>query len=1000
MLFKAGVSMLALCSASAAWSQVPTNSTTAIAPDASSLPTQAPSGSLPTQGPATPAALQDEPGSTTDAPAEIIVTGSRIQRKDYVSASPVITTTGEALKASGAVAIENSLNQLPQFVPGSNSGGGGATLAASAGRATLNLRGLGDRRTLVLLDGRRLPPASAFNVTDVNIIPQSLVESVETITGGASAVYGSDAIAGVVNFRTRRHFDGLQLDAQVGNNFEGQRLAADASLAGGFSGFGDRLTGLFTTSYTKRDRIRGKELPFYQSGLLSSFLGQGTFAPSATNLPSQAAVNAQFANFTPGTVRNTAALGFNSNGSLFAQNPGLNYLGPLGDGNYLIAGGGVRQTSGADQDIERPLERFTAFGKLSFEISDAATLYAQGLYARTDTRSSIGFSLTQFLTATVSASNPFIPASLRTVLDSRPNPAAPFQINKRFVEVPVRSYDARFETSQIIVGVRGNTGLGDWTYDIYGSRDRNVIDNRIASAVIASRVNQLLQAPDGGRSLCTGGYNPFGLAAAQATSQACVNYISRDVPIPERITQNTVEAAIQGTVVTLPAGDAKLSVSGDWRENTYRYSPGADLVNNDVFAFNQAAPTYGRTTVKEIAGELFVPLIHDTPLIQSLNVTGGIRYSDYNVTGGITSYKGEVEWTPVRGLLIRGGYQRANRAPNVGELFSSPTGTQVQVGNPPVGGDPCDARSAARAGANGAQLRALCIATGVPAATVDSYSLLTAAAAATNTGNIDLDPETAITYTAGAVVRPGFSTPWASGLSLSVDFYDIKIRDVISTVAGNTALSRCYNLDGSNPGYSAANPFCALLSRDAAGQINNIALPYLNLGGVKTRGVDIQVDYTLDLGAVNVVQGVRLSMNSVFSYLDSYQVQGLPGTPFQEFRGTIDYTNSLPLPRWRWLSTASIGYEGFDLGFRWRHLNAMRDVSSVISTVVAAGVPAYDVFDVTGRIAVNERFSLRLGVTNIGDRQPPVVQGTAGFTLPGTYDIIGRSFYVGVTTRF
>jgi outer membrane receptor protein involved in Fe transport len=995
MTFKAGVSMLALCSAGAAWAQqAPSNPTTSVAPGTAAQPLDA------TQGPATPAEVQDEPGAPSEGAADIVVTGSRIQRKDYVSASPVVTTTGEALKATGAVAIENSLNQLPQFVPGSNSGGGGATLAASAGRATLNLRGLGDRRTLVLLDGRRLPPASAFNVTDVNIIPQSLVESVETITGGASAVYGSDAIAGVVNFRTKRRFDGLQLDAQIGNNFEGQRLAADASLAGGFSGFSDRLTGIFTTSYTKRERIRGRELPFYRSGLLSSFLGTGTFAPSATNLPTQAAVNAQFANLPAGTVRNTAALGFNGNGTLFAQNPGLNYLGLLNDGDYLIAGGGVRQTSGADQDIERPLERYTAFGRLSFELSDAATIYAQGLYARTDTQSSIGFSLTQFITATVSANNPFIPAGLRAVLNSRPNPAASFQINKRFVEVPVRSYDARFETSQIIVGVRGETGLGDWTYDVYGSRDRNIIDNRIASAVIASRVNQLLQASDGGRSLCAGGYNPFGLGAAQSTSQSCVDYISRDVPIPERIEQNTVEAAVQGTLVTLPAGDAKLSISADWRENKYRYSPGADLVANDVFAFNQAAPTRGRTSVKEVAGEVFVPLIHDTTLIQSLNVTGGVRYSDYNVTGGITSYKGEVEWTPVRGLLVRGGYQRANRAPNVGELFSSPTGTQVQVGNPPVGGDPCDSRSAARSGASGAQLRNLCIATGIPAATVDSYSLLTAAAAATNTGNLTLDPETATTYTVGAVLRPGFSSPWASGLSLSVDYYDIKIRNVISTVAGNTALSRCYNLDGSNPTYSTANPFCTLISRDTSGQINNIALPYLNLGGIQTRGLDIQVDYALDLGAVGVAEGLKLSMNSVFSYLDSYQVQGLPGTPFQEFRGTIDYTNSLPLPRWRWLSTAGIGYNGVDVGVRWRHLNAMRDVSSVISTVVAAGVPAYDVFDITGRITVNDRFSLRLGVTNVGDRQPPVVQGTAGFTLPGTYDIIGRSFYVGVTSRF
>ncbi len=931
---------------------------------------------------------------------DIVVTGSRIQRKDYVSASPVVTTNSEALTATGAVAVESSLNQLPQFVPGSNSGGGGATAAASAGRATLNLRGLGDRRTLVLLDGRRLPPASAFNVTDVNIIPQSIVGSVETITGGASAVYGSDAIAGVVNFRTRTKFDGLELTGQLGNNFEGQRLTADASVAGGLSGFGDKLTGVFTGSYTKREGVRARELPFYNLGFLSGFIGPATFQPSATNLPSQAAVNAQFANVAAGTVRNGNALGFNNNGTLFSQTGAFNYAGPLNDGNYTTFGGSLRQVSIADQDVERPLERYAAFGKFSFEISPAAIIYVQGLYAHTQTQSSIGYSLSQFIPATVSASNPFIPASLRTILNSRPNPTAPFQINKRFVEVPVRSYNATYETSQIILGIRGDTGIGDWTYDLYGSRDRNTINNRITSAVIASRVNQLLGAADGGRSLCAGGYNPFGLANALSTSQACIDHISRDLPLPERIAQNTIEGAVQGTVVKLPAGDAKLSLSADWRDNTYRYAPDAALVNNDVFAFNAAAPTYGRTSVYEVAGELFVPLIRDTPFVQRLNVTGGVRYSRYNVTGGITSFKGEIEWSPVNGVLLRGGYQRANRAPNVGELFSSPTGTQVQVGNPPIGGDPCDARSAARTGSSATNIRNLCIATGVPVSVVDTYNLLTVAAPAVNAGNIDLRPETATTYTMGGVLRPSFSSPWVSGLSLSVDYYNIRISDVISTVAGNTALARCYNLDGSNADYSPANSFCRLISRDGSGQIANIALPYLNLGGLKTSGLDIQVDYQLRLDDIGVLNDARLSLNSVFSYLGSYQVQSLPNTQFQEFRGTIDYTNSLPLPRWRWLTTANLDVGAFGLGFRWRHLNAMRDVSSVISSVVAPGVPAYDLFDLTGRVEVNDRFELRMGLTNFTNRQPPVVQGQLGLTLPGTYDILGRSFYVGVKARF
>lgn len=978
---------------------------TAPATDATSMPAaadQTSPGDLPSQGAATPAAVQGaDAGDASDTGTkEIVVTGSRIVRSDYTSASPIVTTGVEALKATGAVNVEQSLNQLPQFVPGSGSQGGGASAAASAGRATLNLRGLGDKRTLVLLDGRRLPPSTVFNVTDVNVIPQSIVESVETITGGASAVYGSDAIAGVVNFRTRRHINGVEIDGQIGDTFRGDRLAADLSAIGGWTSKNDRFNIIASLGYTKRDELKGSERSFFDLGILSSFIGQGTYVPSATNLPSQAAVNAAFPNLAAGTVARTNALGFNANGSLFSQVGAYNYAGPT-TGDYVTFGNVVRQPVARQQSIDRPLERYNVFAKADYEISDALTLYAQALYTRTEAQTNVGNSLTQFIPVNVSASNPFIPASLRAVLASRPNPTASFAINRRFVELPPRVFETRFETSQFIVGARGKLGFGDWTYDIYGSRDRNVIHDDIAPGVLGSRVNQLLQAADGGNSICAGGYNPFGIGNATSISAACAAYITQRIRRYEDIRQNTVEGAVQGTLFSLPAGDVKASFVGTYRENKYSFVPDAALIAGDVFATNATNPTRGSTNVKEIATEVFVPLLKDTPGFHSLNVSLGGRYSHYNVTGDVWTYKAEAEWSPVRMLLIRGGYQRAVRAPNIGELFSSPTGAQVQIGNPPTSGDPCDVRSVSRSGANGSQVRALCIATGVPTSLVDNYNFTTVAIPVTNTGNLALTPEKASTKTLGAVLRPEFASPVFNSLSFSVDYYDISIRDVISTVAGNTALAKCYNQDGSNPTYSAGNTFCQLITRDNTGGIANVSLPYLNLGGLKTSGVDFQLDWAVPLGSLGSLGEGRFTLNSVVSYLGSYQIKNFSTDAFQEFRGTIDATNALPLPRWRYTTTGNLTLGDFDLGLRWRHLNGMRDVTAVIRPAnPAPGVPAYDLFDLTARVRVNDAYQFRFGVTNLFDKAPLVIAGTPGNTLPGTYDVLGRSFYVGFKARF
>lgn len=934
---------------------------------------------------------------------DIVVTGTLIARKDYVSASPVLSTSAEELKGSGTVNVEQGLNQLPQFTPASGAGGGGGTAALSAGRATLNLRGLGDKRTLVLIDGHRLPPSTAFNVADVNVVPTAILEGVETVTGGASAVYGSDAIAGVVQFRTKRRMTGFELNAQIGDSFKGDYLTADLSLSGGFSGLDDRLSVVFSGSYTHRDELKARQrLDFYNLGFLSGFTGPG-LVNFGGNQPTQAAVDAYFATqgIAAGSVLRSGQIGFNDNGSLFGQAGAVNYQGPLGS-EYSTFGNTFRQVSVLDQSVMRPQDRGSFFVKASFEASPNFEPYIQALYSHTSTYSSIGLNITQFIPVSIPVTNPFIPAAMRTLLATRGNPTAPVTFNQRFLGIGRRAYDTTFDTSQIVVGARGELGMGDWQYDVYYARDRNSIDNYIDNAVLGSKMNQLLNAADGGASLCAGGYNPFGIANNQAMSSACVNFVTRRVAQPEDVGQDTVEAKLTGSLFELPAGNVQLSILADYRHNTYDFRPGPELIAGDVFGFSQTNPTKGATNVKEIAGEVFIPILADRPFFHKLNITAGARYSDYNITGGVWSYKGELEWSPVKSVLVRGGYQKASRAPNVGELFSARTGTQVQIGNPPAGGDPCDSRNPAFSGANASALRALCVATGVPSSFAGTYTATTVAVPASNQGNLNLSEESSRTFTAGLVLTPELRTPLFADLSFSVDYYDIKIDNVISTVAGNTALNRCYNIGGFNSTYSATDQFCRLITRSSlTGEVTDLALPYLNLGGLKTKGIDFQLDWRIALDELGLGSNTGLAIKSVVSYLDSYQRKDLPGTAFFEYAGTIDYTNTLPLPKWRYLNSVTLTVGDFDLGLRWKHMNAMRDVTTVLNPAsTVPGVPAYDTFDVTARLAVTENYELRAGITNLTDKNPLVIGGTPSQTLPDIYDIVGRSFFVGVKAKF
>ncbi len=943
---------------------------------------------------ASPAVAQsDSPDAEEGASdaADIVVTGSLIQRPNNTSVSPIVSISDAAIRESGKASLVDALNQLPGFTIGGNETTGGQGTGA---RASINLHGLGTNRNLVLLDGRRLPVSDIRGNVDINILPDAIIGGVDAITGGASAVYGSDAMSGVVNFKSIRSLDGFVVDAQTTISEKGDAFKVKGSVAFGSSFADDRGRVVAAFSYAKQDPLNGSQRSFFFDKTPSGFIGTGVYVPVAANAPDATVLTTLFNGYGIAGARAPLAsnLGFNTDGSLFTQTGALNYKGPNGTNGYAVVGGNVRMPVGQQIDYINGLNRKTAFLKADYALTPDLTLYGQFMFVDLSTSTASGGSLTQFPTTTViPVTNPFIPSDLRTILASRPNAAAAFNWNARYVGVPYKGWDESYQVQQYLAGLKGAITDG-WSFDGFVAYDQSVHNSIMHHAVLKSRVQTLLNAPDGGRSICAGGFNPFGDTNARSLSAACQAYITKDAISREELSQTQAQLQVNGKLFDLGAGPAQIALVAGYRRNTYASSPDSDVTPNSGFApganvegFAFQLPVSRKVvSVKEFAAQVDVPLISDKPFARELGIGAAVRVSDYSVTGSVTSFEADMRWRPVDNLLFRGSYQRAVRAPNIAELFSPPQNAQLQLGTPPASlGDPCDSRSTARTGANAAQVAALCVAQGIPAAQIGSYQFLTTATGSTIAGSTSITPEKANTFNFGFV----FNAPRSDGLlgdfSFSVDYYNISIRNVISPVPGATVLSGCYNLDGTNSSYALSNANCALITRSAAtGQLENVNTPFRNLGALKTDGIEMQLHWGVP--APFLGQSGKLYVDTAVGYLNNYKVQLLPGAAFLNFtgvsNGSVVDPGTVPprvTPRWKALTTFGYRSDRVTAGLRWKYQNALDDISRVNTpTNVAVGVPAYATWDLFGSVKINSRFELRGGVTNLFNRGLPIVNSS------------------------
>jgi iron complex outermembrane recepter protein len=976
---------------------------------------------------AEPVEAQDEAEVTSadiaddEDDGDIVITGSRIARPDLDVASPVNVINQEEIELRQPNSAEDLLRELPSVRPSL----GPSVNNGSNGSATVNLRGIGDNRTLVLLDGRRIVPFGLDGTVDLNVIPVGLVDRVDVVTGGASSVYGADAVAGVVNFVTRRNFSGVDLQANYRISEEGDAAQYRVDLLFGHNFAGGRGNVVLGLAHGDRDPLEVTKRDIAAFPISST---TGLFAGSLAAVP------------TIFTSPGNAALGLPASafGAVVDPATGLLRAGTAAD----------TYNTNIDTYFITPLKRTNAYAAARIEITDALEVYATGVWSQNEALIQLASSGTFAGTFQLSLNNPYLPVGVRNQLCqgrgiSAANCAAaaavqggpgtpgyieiPVIAQRRFTEYGPRGNPIDSEMFQVQAGIRGEI-LAGLRYDISGQYGETSQTQQRINWGSASKVQQALRAfrNAAGTPVCTNTANncvPLNLFGPQGSiTQEQLGFIDLDAQIDRLVTQSVVTASLSGDLFGLssPFSDKAIgfAVGAEYREITATARPDApSQIQGEVLGTGaRTPPDFGRYDVKEAFGEIIIPLITDS-FIHSATIEAGVRFSDYSTTGPSTTWKAGGTLEPIEGLRFRGMYQVAVRSPNILELYQAPV---QALSNLTV--DPC-------AGPNPTASQVLCEATGAPPGSYKSIPTPSSNQInVTTSGNPLLDVEKAKTWTLGAVFAPD----WVRGLSLTVDYFNIKVEDAISAPTQNDILSGCYS-PVENPSQTPNN-FCQLIGRNPLnGSLNGgaetlgVILGSSNLGTIETAGVDIGFAYRIDLD--DLIGGERSALRLGFNatWLDYYHFQATPISINRDCTGYYSTSCTNPRPEWKWNARATFTQGIADISLLWNHISAVEyepiapnplparavpqpgTTAATFNALLPAfrEIPAYDYFDLALKFAVSERFEINFLVENLFDKKPPLVGsgvgGTAfnnGNTFPTIYDPIGRAFTTGVRMRF
>ena len=950
---------------------------------------------------------------------QVIVTGSRIPQPNLEGTSPVSVVGAEEIKFRGVQQVEDLINNLPQVFAGQ----GGSVSNGASGTATVNLRGLGSARTMVLINGRRMVAGSPGGpeAPDLNQIPAPLIERVEVLTGGASAVYGSDAVAGVVNFIMKDNYEGIELSVDHSfYNHQNGNAVADVVEYWGFDP---------APNYIGHDG-GSTEISLLMGSNFADGKGNATLFVGWRKVDSLLQSERDFSACSLGAHPSYYDGGFYCGGSS-AGYPGRFRPRIEGaDPSWTIADeqGNLRPWTGADlynfgplNYWQRPAERWSASAFMNYEISDSAEAYAEFMFHDDRTTSQIApsgiFAYGEY-TVPCDGSNPLVSAPmLNELCFNRPDPLgtgdiANVGIARRNVEGGGRQNDLRHTSYRGVVGVKGDV-WSNWNYDVSASYSTVIMTDTYLndfSTVRTARAMDVIVDPTSGLPACR--------SAVDGTDPNCVPYdiwrIGGVTPealaylqIPLFAKGNTELKTVTATLAAdlgeygwkLPTANDGIGVAfgAGYYETSLDYQTDANYASGD--GAGQGGPNIGQSggyNATELFAEVRVPLIQDMVMADSLLLNASYRLSDYSapIDDETNTYGIGLEWAPIEMLKLRGSYQRAVRAPSIIELYAAQS-----LGLFNMLADPCS-------GTTPVATLAQCVNTNLDPALYGTGDVENSSAGQYNGffgGNEALQPETADSYTVGFVLQPAA----LAGFSLTVDYWNIQVDDVISTIPPTITLSECIN---------TGNPvFCDKITRDAQGSLWSSPQGFiesinLNIGGLSTSGWDLDVNYSLPIGDMGSL-AFRLN-GTLLDELVTEPIAGTGSVGDYDCVGLYGSTCGTPNPEWR--HNARITWQmpwNVDVSLAWRYFGDveidLKDSNPLLTGAYASAnekLDAQNYIDIAASWTFLESYSVRFGINNVTDEDPPVAVTGAPFgngnTYPQVYDTLGRYVFMGLTAKF
>lgn len=979
----------------------------------------------------TPALAQDAEEESSEA---IVVTGTRLARQDFQAISPITTVGAEQLELTATMTTDSLLNELPQIVPGntrtSNNSGG-------EDFATVDLRGLGPQRTLVLVNGERVPASSTSGVVDLNTIPASLISRIEVVTGGASAVYGSDAMAGVVNFVLKDDYEGAELNVTYGAELESGNSAEfeiNGLVGGNFANGRGNLTAY--ASYYNREKVLQSEYDYSRtSGAIcydavpggysysicdsvaaaNTHLGiingtGGSATPAWGSISNNAgnpftglgAIPILAGNFAAGNTDtncdgvggaayNSGNLSFDANGNLSPFNNNGYCALPLRD---IGLQGSSRYNFAPDNFLILPAERvaLSTIGHYDFENDVRLNVLINYTNSRTEVQlaptpaTGLTVRLTDNMRNMIQADHPDLWAALM----SRPTPYAPFTANRRTNEVGTRNAFYENNAFYFLTSLEGSLGE-NWDWNLAASYGQVNFSNRAINSVNRTAFNQGLsgcQALTPGVDGILGTIDDVSTSLGSAALPNCqtldifgegtltdsmASFLRVTTFEENIIEENRVTGFVRGDLFELPAGPIAAVFGFEYRDSYAGKFVDDQQRTGNIYGFNAIQDAEGSVDVYELYTEVSVPLVSEAPFAHYLGLEAGYRRSNYSSVGNIDSYKIGGEWAPTEWLRFRVMQNEATRAPSVIELF--------QAGDQGFGSytDPCNDILGGGNGApdNPAVTQAFCVGQGVPIGAYPGFGQSNSQVEAFAFGNPNLSPETAESLTYGLVFTPDWFP--IGDLRASIDYYNIEISDVIAAFGINFYLNQCY-IQG-NLGA------CASVVRDpTSGQIDFINTTLGNQNNLETEGVDLQLEWTVPIGPG------QLTVNELYSQLESYQINGT------EFAGGSSAGIGGALPDYKSVLSVTYNVGDWTLFGRWTYYPETYSFNFA-NTVN----PESSYFDATVRWAMTDNFMLTANVDNLLDEAPPqTAEGYYGQanTDVQNYRVLGRVLSVSGRYRF